>query len=105
MTTDDSQYVIMLVLWSILLAVVALVLVPATLYRVRRLVRACKNIENNVEVTLKSATAIVGYTAPARGMLDTTIKAAGDVLSTAVRIDEHTATIESVLAARAAGAR
>ena len=104
MTGDDGQFTVAMILWTLMVAAVLCVLLPATWYWSRRLVRAAQSIDQRMAATLTTAATVVGYTAPVRTMLDTTITGAGDVLASAARIDEHTGAIEAVLAERAARA-
>ncbi|MBJ7609151.1 MAG: hypothetical protein JF887_06930 [Candidatus Dormibacteraeota bacterium] len=105
MIADDGQYTAVLVIWTLLLVLVVLVLLPASLLAAARLVRSARRVDARLAATLKAATAIVDNTAPTRGLLDTTIRSASDVLATVRGIDQHAGATEGVLVRRAAGAK
>jgi hypothetical protein len=98
MTIPTAVYVI----WIIVLAVAVLVILPLTVYLLQRALNAARNIERYLAEMRDAGVGIASNTQHIKA-LDDTIQVAGQLLETAGSIDEHAATIESALTARAVG--
>jgi hypothetical protein len=98
MTIPTAVYVI----WIIVLAVAVLVILPLTVYLLQRALNAARNIERYLAEMRDAGVGIASNTQHIKA-LDDTIQVAGQLLATAGSIDEHAATIESALTARAVG--
>jgi len=88
------------ILWWILLAVAVLVVLPVLVYMLHRTLNAARGIEHYFATTLEAGLGIAGNTANIVALEDT-ITVAGGILKTAAEIEQHAATIESALGARA----
>jgi hypothetical protein len=98
MTIPTAVYVI----WIVVLAVAVLVILPLTVYLLQRALNAARNIERYLAEMRDAGVGIANNTQHIKA-LDDTIQVAGQLLETAGSIDEHAATIESALTARAVG--
>lgn len=92
------------VIWIITLAIIVVLLTPLVLYMCWRLVRAARNIDRLFAVTYGAAAGILESTSHVPALEDT-ITAAGGMLQTAARLDEHSGAIEGLLVARLREAR
>lgn len=88
------------VIWAIALAIVILVVIPLTVYLLHRTLTAARNIEQYLAEMRDAGVGIANNTDHVAG-LDDTIEVAGQILETAGAIEEHAATIETTLEARA----
>jgi len=91
-------------IWGVTLAIVVLVIVPAVLALVYRLMLAAWRIERYLARTLKAAGGIAGNTASIPALGDT-IAVATTILGVAQSIDEHCAGIEKLLLGRVAAGK
>lgn len=89
-------------IWIITLAVAVLVILPLTVYLLHRTLNAARGIESYFADMRDAGLGIAGNTRHITA-LDDTISVAGQILETAGQINEHAATIEKTLAARASG--
>ena len=96
METPTAVYVIW---WATLIVAVVIVL-PLAVYLLRRTLQAARQIERYTAQALAAGTGIAGNTENIAA-LEQTISTATEILETARAIEEHTGTIEEVLAARA----
>jgi hypothetical protein len=99
--TADAQLTAVMVLWTVLLGVVIVAVLPLVLYRAVRLVRATRNIETEFTQSLTAGVGIVNNTEPTAAALSQTISVAGEILATAGDIDAHSAAVEQLLTQRA----
>lgn len=88
-------------IWAATLAVVIVVVVPLAISLLHRTFHAAWFIRRYLREMLRAGVGIAGNTASVSA-LDDTIGVAGTLVKTAASIKEHTGTIASVLAARAA---
>lgn len=88
------------VIWIVVLAVAVLVILPLTVYLLQRALNAARNIERYFAEMRDAGVGIANNTQHVKA-LDDTIQVAGQLLETAGAINEHAATIESALTARA----
>ena len=88
-------------IWGLTLAIAVLVILPATVYLLQRTLNAARSIERYFADMRDAGAGIAGNTAHVKD-LDTTIAVATQILGVAGAINEHAATIETTLAARAA---
>lgn len=88
------------VIWWATLIVAVVVVLPLAVYLLRRTLQAARQIERYTAQALASGTGIAGNTENIAA-LEQTISTATEILETARAIEEHTGTIEEVLAARA----
>lgn len=98
MTVPTAVYVI----WIVVLAVAVLIILPLTVYLLQRTLNAARNIERYLAEMRDAGVGIANNTDHITA-LDDTIAVATQLLETAAAIKEHTATIETTLAARALG--
>lgn len=91
-------------IWIATLAVIVVFLTPLVLYMCWRLVRAARNIDRLFGVTYAAAGGAVEHTSH-MGALEDTIAAAGGMLETAGRLDQHAGAIEGLLVQRLQEAR
>ncbi len=96
MNVSDGVYWI----WGITLAVAILLVLPATIYLLHRTLNAARGIEHYFAEMRDAGVGIAGNTQHITA-LDDTIAVATQILGTAGSINDHTATIETTLAARA----
>lgn len=97
----DAELVTVQVLWSVLLVVAILVVVPLVLYQAWRLIWAARNIRMHFETTLTAAAGVIQNTAPTKPALAQTIGVATDILGVAGNLDAHSGAIEGLLTQRA----
>lgn len=90
-------------IWAITLAVVVLVVVPLAIALLHRTFRAAWSIRRYLREMLQAGVGIAGNTASIKALNDT-IGVAGGLVETADSIKQHSGTIATVLAARAAQA-
>ncbi len=88
------------IVWWLMLIVTVLVIVPILLRLLHRMYLAARQLEHNTARALAGGVGIAGNTANVAA-LTATIEVATDILGSSRGIEEHTATIESALAARA----
>ncbi len=88
------------VIWWATLIVAVVVVLPLAVYLLHRTLRAARQIERYAARALAAGEGIVGNTEDIAA-LEETISTATGILDTARAIEEHTGTIEEVLAARA----
>ena len=88
------------VIWWATLIVAVVVVLPLAVYLLRRTLQAARQIERYTAQALAAGTGIAGNTENIAA-LEQTISTATEILETARAIEEHTGTIEEVLAARA----
>lgn len=88
------------ILWWMLLAVAVLVVLPVVVYMLHRTLNAARGIEHYFATTLEAGLGVAGNTVNIAALEDT-IAVAGGILETAAEIEQHAATIESALGARA----
>jgi hypothetical protein len=88
------------VIWIIVLAVAVLVILPLTVYLLQRTLNAARNIERYFAEMRDAGLGIHNNTQHVKA-LDDTISVATQLLETAGSINEHAATIETALTARA----
>ena len=88
-------------IWAATLAVVIVVIVPLAIALLHRTFNAAWSIRRYLREMLRAGVGIAGNTASVTALNDT-IRVAGTLVETAGSIKEHTGTIASVLAARAA---
>jgi len=86
-------------LWSILLVVAVVVVLPVTVYLLHRLLRAARSIERYTAEALAAGLGIARNTA-AVSALDQTMTLGGELGSVAGSIRRHSAAIEKALADR-----
>ncbi|MFN8482252.1 MAG: hypothetical protein U0768_04210 [Anaerolineae bacterium] len=88
-------------LWGLVLLIAVFIVLPVTVYLLQRVLNAARSIERYLGEMRDAGVGIAGNTShiPA---LDDTIGVAQQLLATAGAIDEHAATIETMLTARAA---
>lgn len=96
MTVPMEVYVI----WIVVLAIALLIILPLTVYQLQRALNAARSIERYLAEMRDAGVGIANNTQHIQA-LDDTIQVAGQLLETAGSINEHTATIESALTARA----
>jgi len=95
-TLPDAVYFI----WKAVLLIVVLVIVPLAIYLLQRTLRAALNIRRYFKEMLTAGVGIAENTSSVVALNDTIAVATG-MVETSVRLDEHSATIASVLSARA----
>ena len=88
------------VIWWATLIVAVVVVLPLAVYLLRRTLQAARQIERYTARALAAGTGIARNTENVAA-LEQTISTATEILETARAIEEHTGTIEGVLAARA----
>jgi len=88
------------VLWWIALGIAVLIVLPLAVYLLHRTLRAARQIESYAASALEAGNGIAGNTQNIEA-LEQTISIATGILHTAESIEEHTGTIEGVLAERA----
>jgi hypothetical protein len=96
--------VVVYVIWAVTLAVAVLVVLPLTVYLLQRTLTAARSIEGYFAEMRDAGVGIAKNTGHVTA-LDDTISVASQILATAGSINEHSATIETVLTARANGQR
>lgn len=96
MSVPDAVYVI----WAITLALAVLVILPVAVYLLHRTLTAARGIERYLAEMRDAGIGIAGNTRHITA-LDDTISVATQMLDTAGSINDHAATIEMTLAARA----
>ncbi|MEP7198197.1 MAG: hypothetical protein ABI874_00150 [Chloroflexota bacterium] len=89
-------------IWGLTLAVAVLVVLPLTVYLLQRTLNAARNIERYFAEMRDAGVGIANNTSHIKA-LDDTIGVATQILGTAGSIKGHTATIGTVLTARAGG--
>ena len=87
-------------IWIIVLLVAVFIVLPVTVYLLQRTLNAARGIERYFAEMRDAGVGIAENTSHIQA-LDDTIAVATQILTTAAAIDEHTATIETVLTARA----
>ena len=97
-TLPDSIYFI----WQIVLIIVVVAIVPLTVFLLQRTLRATLNIKRYFSEMLTAGVAIAENTSSITALNDT-IKVATAMVETSKKLDEHSATIATVLSDRAAG--
>lgn len=95
-TLPDAVYMI----WWIVLVVVVVVIVPLAIALLHRTLRAALSIRRYLAEMLTAGVAIAKNTSSVPALKDTIAVGAG-MVETAGRLKEHSATIATVLAARA----
>jgi hypothetical protein len=90
------------VIWGITLAIAVLVVLPLTVYLLQRTLNAARSIERYLAEIRDAGVGIAQNTSHIKA-LDDTITVAGQILSTAGSLKEHTAVIGTTLASRANG--
>lgn len=88
------------VIWWIVLALTALIILPLVAYLLHRALHAAKRIDQNAAKALAAGLAVAGNTADIEA-LDETISTATRISQTATEIETHTGQIATVLASRA----
>ena len=88
------------VIWWATLIVAVVVVLPLAVYLLHRTLRAARQIERYAARSLEAGLGIAGNTENIAA-LEGTISTATGILQTARAIEEHTGTIEEVLASRA----
>ncbi len=88
------------VIWWATLIVAVVVILPLAVYLLHRTLRAARQIERYAAIALQAGVGVAGNTANIAA-LEQTISVASDALGTAQAIEQHTGTIEEVLASRA----
>ena len=88
------------VIWSVVLLLVIVVIVPLAIVLLHRTLRAAISIRRYLDEMLTAGVGIAGNTASITA-LDDTIGVAGAMVGVAGSIKQHSETIASVLAARA----
>ena len=96
----DDLPTAVVVIWWVVLALAALVILPLVTYLLHRALQAAKRIDENAAKALEAGLGIAGNTANIAA-LDETIETATVILDTAGEIDTHTGQIADVLAGRA----
>ena len=89
-------------IWIIVLLVAVLIILPLTVALLQRTLNAARNIERYFAEMCDAGLGIHNNTQHITA-LDDTISVATQLLETAGSIDEHAATIETALTARAVG--
>lgn len=87
-------------IWIIVLVIAVFIILPLTVYLLQRTLNAARNIERYFAEMRDAGVGIAENTSHISA-LDDTIGVATGILTTAGSIDEHTATIATVLTARA----
>jgi len=90
------------VLWWITLILAVFVVLPLAVYLLHRALMAARQIERYAAKALTAGVGIAGNTENIQA-LEGTISTATGILETAKNIEEHSGTIEEVLATRAGG--
>ena len=88
------------VIWWVTLIVAVVVVLPLAVYLLHRTLDAARQIERYAARSLESGVGIAKNTENIAA-LEGTISTAGEILETTRAIEEHTGTIQEVLAARA----
>lgn len=88
------------VIWWLTLIVAVVVVLPLAVYLLHRTLMAARQIERYAAKALAAGVGIAGNTDNIRA-LEGTISTATQILETSRSIEEHTGTIEEVLASRA----
>lgn len=88
-------------IWATTLLVVIVVIVPLAVALLHRTFSAAWSIRRYLREMLQAGVGIAGNTAPITALNDT-IRVAGSLVATAGSIKQHSGTIATVLAARAA---
>ncbi len=88
------------VIWALTLAIAVLVVLPLTVYLLHRTLTAARSIERYFGEMRDAGVGIANNTRHIAA-LDDTIAVATQILGVAGAIDEHAATIETVMSARA----
>ena len=88
------------VIWWATLIVAVVVVLPLAVYLLHRTLRAARQIERYAARSLEAGLGIAGNTENIAA-LEGTISTATGILQTTRAIEEHTGTIEEVLASRA----
>ena len=91
------------IIWAATLLVVIVVIVPLAIALLHRTLRAARSIRRYLDEMLVAGVGIAGNTASIKA-LDDTIGVAGTLVKVAGDIKSHSATMASVLAARASRA-
>lgn len=92
------------VIWWATLILTTLLIVPLAVYLLHRTLRAAREIEHYAARALEAGAGIAANTGDVRA-LDATISSASGIVETARAIEEHTGTIERVIASRAERSR
>ena len=88
-------------IWAVTLAIVIVVIVPLAIGLLHRTFRAAWSIRRYLREMLRAGVGIAGNTASVSALNDT-IRVAGTLVEAAGSIKQHSGTIASVLATRAA---
>ncbi len=97
-TLPDAVYLI----WQTVLVIVLVAIVPLAIYLLQRTLRGALNIKRYFKEMLTAGVAIAENTSSIVALNDTITVATG-MVETSQRLDEHSATIATVLSDRAAG--
>ena len=97
-TLPDAVYLI----WQTVLVVVLVVIVPLAIFLLQRTLRGALNIKRYFSEMLTAGVGIAGNTSSIVALNDT-ITVAVAMIETSKKLDEHSATIATVLSDRAAG--
>lgn len=89
------------VIWSIVLLVVIVLIVPLAIALLHRTLRAALSIRRYLDEMLQAGVGIAGNTSSISALNDT-ISVAGSMVATAGSIKQHTGTIATVMSERAA---
>ena len=89
------------VIWSIVLLVVIVLIVPLAIALLHRTLRAALSIRRYLGEMLQAGVGIAGNTSSIAALNDT-ISVAGSMVTTAGNIKQHTGTIATVMSERAA---
>ena len=92
------------VIWWVVLLIVVVVIVPLAITLLHRTLRAALSIRRYMREMLQAGVGVAGNTSSINALADT-VAVAGSMVGTAGSIKQHSATIASVLAARAAQGR
>ncbi len=91
---------VVIILWIAALAIAAFVVLPLTIYLLRRILIASRNIQVYLD-QMREAGARIAGNAHRIAELDHTVEVAGQMLAVARSIKDHAAIIEAALTARA----
>ncbi len=97
-TLPDSVYFI----WQTVLIIVTVAIVPLAIFLLQRTLRAALNIKRYFAEMLTAGVVIAENTSSITALNDT-IKVATGMVGTSAKLDEHSATIATVLSDRATG--
>ncbi|HIC39883.1 MAG TPA: hypothetical protein EYO74_00545 [Piscirickettsiaceae bacterium] len=97
-TLPDSVYFI----WQTVLIIVVVAIVPLAIFLLQRTLRAALNIKRYFSEMLTAGVAIAENTSSITALNDT-IEVATGMVETSAKLEEHSATIATVLSDRATG--